>query len=165
MTDSAVFLNGPIGAGKTTLGQALAAELGAGFIDGDDHADPNRAWYGSIKTTSESIVRTGFEILKTCPVVVIAYPLARTNWIYFSRKFGDAGVRTIFVSLRARFERITDPGRGRAFSPAERIRIREMIAEGYGDRAFSDLVVDTDEADFAVTLARLTEGVQALINA
>src|SRR5262249_47427423 len=138
MPRSASFLNGPIGAGKTTLGRALATELVGGFIDGDDHATPGRAWYSSIKTTSESIVRTGFEILEARPVVVIAYPLGRTNWIYFRRKFGDAGVQPLFVTLRARYERIVDPSRGRVFSRDEQARIKVMLAEGYGRRAFSD---------------------------
>ncbi|MGO4816219.1 shikimate kinase, partial [Cupriavidus sp. 2MCAB6] len=45
MQPYAIFLSGPIGAGKTTLGKALATELGGGFIDGDDHSDPDLPWY------------------------------------------------------------------------------------------------------------------------
>ncbi len=35
----AILLNGAVGVGKTTLGRALAAQMDAGFIDGDDHGD------------------------------------------------------------------------------------------------------------------------------
>jgi type II secretory pathway predicted ATPase ExeA len=35
----AILLNGAVGVGKTTLRRALAAQMDAGFIDGDDHRD------------------------------------------------------------------------------------------------------------------------------
>jgi hypothetical protein len=92
MAKHAIFLNGPIGAGKTTLGRALAERLAGGFIDGDDVSDPSRPWYCSILRTSQSIIRTGAAMLDDADVVVIAYPLGCVNWIYFRRKFSDAGV-------------------------------------------------------------------------
>lgn len=36
----ALVLAGPCGAGKTTIGTALAATVGAAFVDGDDHHTP-----------------------------------------------------------------------------------------------------------------------------
>lgn len=151
----AIFMSGPIGAGKTTLGRALAARIGGGFIDGDDHADPGLPWYGSILRTSRSVVREGFSLLAERPNLVVAYPLGCSNWIFFRRHFGDAGVRPIFVSLRASYERIVDSGRGRTFDAEEHERIRVMLAEGYGQRSFSDLIVDTDQGSFADTLDEL----------
>jgi tRNA A37 threonylcarbamoyladenosine biosynthesis protein TsaE len=38
----AVFLMGTIGAGKTTLGRALARELGGGHVEGDDYQQPSK---------------------------------------------------------------------------------------------------------------------------
>lgn len=163
MAKHAIFLNGPIGAGKTTLGRALAERLAGGFVDGDDFSDPSRPWYCSILRTSESIVRAGEAMLRDTDVVVIAYPLGCVNWIYFKRKFGDAGVRPIFISLRASYSSIIDPKRGRVFTNKEHDRIRVMIAEGSGARAFSDLVLDTDQADFLATLAELENETRRLI--
>src|SRR5258708_5873795 len=130
----AIFLSGPIGVGKTTLRRALSASIGSGFIDGDDHSDPDKPW-----------VETGFAVLERKPAVVIAYPLTCINWIYFRRKFGDASIRTLFISLRATFASIVDEGRGRRFDEDEQRRIRIMIAEGHGARPFSDLIVDTHQ--------------------
>lgn len=59
MSKCAVFLNGPVGSGKTSLGRAIAACNGAAFIDGDDLSDPNRPWFCSILQTSRAIVREG----------------------------------------------------------------------------------------------------------
>jgi len=36
MRKQAIFLNGPIGVGKSSLGRALAEALDGSFIDGDD---------------------------------------------------------------------------------------------------------------------------------
>ena len=163
MARHAVFLNGPIGSGKTTLGRGLAAALGGGFVDGDDCSDNSKPWYAGILTTSRNIVRAGFAALETKPVVVIAYPLGCSTWIYYRRKFGDAGVRAVFITLRASYENIVASSRGRVFSDWEHERIRTMLREGYDGRTFSDAVVDTDKAGFDETLARLTEPVTALI--
>ncbi|WP_449255615.1 shikimate kinase [Bosea sp. (in: a-proteobacteria)] len=161
----AIFLSGPIGAGKTTLGRALAERIGAGFIDGDDHADPDLPWYGSILQTSRAVVREGLALLETHPAVVVAYPLGCSGWIFYRRHFVDAGVRPIFVSLRASYEGIVDAGRGRVFDAAEHARIRVMVAEGYGERGFSDLIVDTDRHGFARTLDDLVAGLGRLMPA
>jgi hypothetical protein len=156
----AIFLNGPVGVGKTTLGRALAEALGGGFIDGDDFADPDRPWYGSILRTSEAVVRTGLAMLGQKSTVVIAYPLGCTTWIYYRRKFGDAGVAPLFVDLKASYEEITAPERGRRFGEGDQARIRTMIREGYAARAFADLRIDTGGAPFDVVLRDLVATVE-----
>lgn len=163
MDKHAIFLSGPIGAGKTTLGRGLAERLGAGFIDGDDQADHSKPWYARIRTTSERIVRVGLEMLATHEAVVIAYPLGCSSWIYHRRKFGDAGVRPIFVTLRASYKNIVAANRGRQFTPWEHERIAAMLHEGYDTRTFSDLIFDTDKAGFDQTLAQLTEAVRRFL--
>jgi hypothetical protein len=160
MAGCAVFLSGPIGSGKTTLGRAVAVRLDAAFLDGDDYADQTRPWYGSSLSTSRRIAAAGLAACAEHPVAVIAYPLRCANYVYYRRRFTDAGHRAIFVSLRASAAAILAPSRGRSFDAGERARIAEMIAQGYAYRPFSDLVVDTDAAGFDATVeilvARLT---------
>jgi hypothetical protein len=161
-----IFLNGPIGVGKTTLGRALSRRLAAGFVDGDDHSNHDKPWYGSILSTSRSIVGTSLATLRQHDAVVIAYPLGCVTWVYFRRHFAAAGVRTIFVSLRASYAAIVDEdGRGRHFDAVEKERIKSMIAEGYQQRPFSDLIFDTDEASFGETVDRLEIALRILIGA
>ncbi|MBV1825165.1 hypothetical protein [Komagataeibacter oboediens] len=155
MSKCAVFLNGPVGSGKTSLGRAVAACNGAAFIDGDDLSDPNRPWFCSILQTSRTIVREGERHLRQGKCVVIAYPLTCMNWIYFRRKFNENNIRTVFVSLKASYETITDTRRGRHFDVGEHDRIQDMIAEGYDARAFSDIVFDNNGFDFGTALSRL----------
>jgi len=163
MAKHAIFLSGPVGAGKTTLGRTLAGRLSGGFVDGDDFSDSSRPWYCSILQTSRAIVRTGAAILENKNVVVVAYPLSCINWIYFRRKLAESGANTIFVSLQASYAAIVDERRGRAFSADEHDRIQTMIAQGYGARPFSSLIVDSGKADFLTTLVQLESEVRRMI--
>ncbi len=160
MSGHVIFLSGPIGAGKTTLGRELAARLQGEFLDGDDFSRSDLPWYSCILQTSRGILRAGIAGVAQKDVAVVAYPLGCTNWIYFKRSFEDRGVQTMFVSLRASYASIVDEGRGRVFSEGERQRIRVMIEEGYDARPFSDLIVDTDVAGFYETLTNLERDVR-----
>ncbi len=159
----AILLNGAVGVGKTTLGRALAAQMDAGFIDGDDHGDPQKPWFASSLSTSASILSAGLAALNERPVVIIAYPLRCITWVYNKRRFEGAGVCPLFVGLHADYAMITSSHRQRKFSAAERTRIQEMIHEGYGDRFFNEATVDTGIADFQETLAQLSAQVRRLM--
>ena len=158
-----VFLNGPVGVGKTTLGRGLAATMGAGFMDGDDYSDSSKPWYCSTLQCSKAIVRQAKSLLQKNSTVIVSYPIRCSSWIYYRRHFSDDGIETLFVSLRASFGSIVDHGRGRLFDEAEQQRIQTMIAEGYGDRPFSDLILDTDKTSFEDTLRRLTIEIERMM--
>ena len=163
MSKHVVFLNGPIGAGKTTLGRAAAERLGGRFLDGDDFADPDRPWYASLPRTVTGIYGAVLQTPETVPVTVVAYPLNCVTWIYFRRRLAEAGKAVIFISLRASYEAILDPRRGRLFDADERERIGVMLAEGYAERPFSDLILDTDRDGFEATAVRLAAAIRSLI--
>ena len=163
MRNHVIFLSGPIGAGKTTLGRELAERLDGVFLDGDDFSRSDRPWYACILQTSRGILRAGIVGVEQKGIAVVAYPLSCTNWIYFKRSFEDRGVRTMFVTLRAAYTSIVDEGRGRVFSAGERQRIRGMIEQGYDARSFSDLIVETDIAGLEETMADLERDVWRLL--
>lgn len=149
-----VSLDGPIGVGKTTLGKEAARRLGFGFIDGDDHS-PAGPWIESALRTSRSIVAAGKDMLRDRPGIIIAYPVRCVSWIYFRRSFMDAGFDYRCAGLIAAPEHISR--RKRSLSADEVTRSAEMIAQGYGQRPFSDLVIRTDKADFEETCRDLTD--------
>jgi len=149
---SVVFLSGPIGVGKTTLGRAVAASLGAAFLDGDDFAAPDRPWYASSLSTSRGILEAAQGALPKHRLVIVAYPLRCASYVYFRRRLSEAGRRTIFVTLRASYASIVRADRGRRLSRAEMARCAEMIAQGYAERPFSDLIIETDRVDFNETV-------------
>jgi ABC-type cobalamin/Fe3+-siderophores transport system ATPase subunit len=142
MGKTAIFLNGPIGSGKTTLGRALAQRSGGVFIDGDDYSDPGRLWYCSILQTSRAIMRANQDAFTIGDVAVIAYPLGCSTWIFYKRHIEALGARSVFINLRASYEQIVAPGRLRDFTAAEHARIQQMIAEGYADRPFADATIN-----------------------
>jgi hypothetical protein len=146
-----IFLNGPIGVGKTALGHAAAVELGASFIDGDDLGDPSKPWLAQVLSRAKALVGAGMAALRERPVAIVAMPLRRRDWAFFKGRFEAEGVAVHCITLAARAESILGPGRGREFDTDERARTREMIAQGYGNRAFSDAIVETDREGFADT--------------
>jgi cytidylate kinase len=160
----AVFLNGPIGAGKTCLGVALAQRLGGQFLDSDDFGDPSRPWYAQIKRSSERLLDACQEALGKGHLLFVAKPLRRRDWVYFRGKLAELGIRSICLTLSSSYEAVVDPARGRIFDEEERRRIKEMIEQGYASRAFSDLTIATDPTDFQSTLTRAVVALGPLLS-
>ncbi|NIX76949.1 AAA family ATPase [Microvirga terricola] len=158
-----IFLNGPIGAGKTTLGRALAPAMNAAFIDSDDLRNHTRTWFGEILTSSRRLVDAALAALREKPAVVIAKPLRRRDWVFFHGTFKAQGIACHCVTLSAAQGAILAPTRGRVFDPGEQSRITEMIDQGYAPQPFSDLVIETDRQDFAETVALLESRCTAML--
>ena len=64
---SVIVLNGPIGVGKTTLGRALARELGGAFVDSDDLRDHAKRWVEEVLSLTNALVRAGMAALASRP--------------------------------------------------------------------------------------------------
>lgn len=155
---STIFLNGPIGVGKTTLGRELAVRLGGAFIDSDDLRDYSKSWIGEVLTGSRKLVRA------SNPVLIVAKALRARDHAYFRTAFNAEGIAFYCVTLTASERNILAESRDRHFDAGERARIAEMIDQGYASRPFSDFIFATDQADFAETAARLAEKCQALLD-
>ncbi|MCT7378049.1 hypothetical protein [Chelativorans salis] len=111
----------------------------------------------SILKTSHRIVAACLEQLHSHPAVIVAYPLRRTNWVFYREAFGRRGTPCRCVSLIADIAHIT--ARQRMLTPDEVERSAEMIAKGFGQRPFSDLILRNDESNFAETSDRLVREV------
>jgi hypothetical protein len=156
----AIFLMGTIGAGKSTLGRALARELGGKHVEGDDYHRPPKPWFATSLSTCRDVLSAVLAVAAEGRTVVVSYPLRCREWIFYRRRLAEAGIGSLFVSLVAAEEALLAPDRGRAFTAAEQRRIREMLAEGYGARFFSDLVIRTDRGNVDDSLARLVAGLE-----
>lgn len=163
MRGHVVFLSGPIGVGKSTLGRSLAERLLGVFLDGDNFSQCGAPWYSCTLRTSQDLLEAGMAAVSQSGLAIVAYPLRRTNWVFFKRSFADRGIANVFVGLRASYGAITDESRGRVFSNEEKDRIKAMIAQGYGARCFSDVIVDTDAGGLSDTLFVLERNVRSRI--
>ncbi len=158
MHKSVIVFDGPVGVGKTSLGRAVAHRLRFGFLDGDDFAEPGQ-WLRSGRRTAHKIVAAAEDVLRASNGVIVSYPLRCTNWIFYKATFARKGVDFHSVGLSADLSSIV--GRTRRLSDAEVARSREMIAQGYGQRAFHAVCARTDQAGFDETCERLVADVVA----
>lgn len=151
----AVFLDGPIGVGKTTIGKALADEMSGVFLDGDDFSCSGKPWFASSLSTSRRILEACSVSLDSNPLVIVGYPVRCLNWVFFKRHLQDMDTTLFLVGLQARAESISSPRRARMLSDGEKARSYEMARQGYGARAYSDVFIRTDENDVAACVALL----------
>ena len=152
MPQPVIFLTGPIGVGKTTLGRALAAAIGGARVEGDDFQLPDRPWHAASLRVARGIVEA---VTTATGPVVVGYPLRCIDHIYLRRRLAESGLPSLFVNLSMPAERILSTSRGRAFTDWERARIGEMIAEGYNRRAWADLLFEPAEAPVPDNVASL----------
>lgn len=152
-----IVLNGSVNSGKTTTGRALAAILpGAQFIDGDDHGISRSVPF--LEMIDRAILwLVGQVATATAPWLVIAYPLRDSDFalLQIACAARDAG---LFVATLAPSLPLVLSDRGtRRLDAGERNRVREMYAEGYASRAFSDVILTevTTPEQTARALARL----------
>jgi hypothetical protein len=159
MPAQVIFLDGPVGVGKTSLGRAAAQSLGWAFIDGDDHSAEG-PWLRSILRISRAIAAACRQALETHPAVIVAYPLRPTDWRFYRARFAQDGVACHCLGLTASAKAIAN--RARPLSPEEIARSAEMTAQGYGQRSFATLTLSTDEADFQTTCETLIKTLKSL---
>lgn len=157
MQAQVIFLDGPIGVGKTSLGRAAAQSLGWAFIDGDDHSAEG-PWLRSILRTSRAIAAACRQALETHPAVIVAYPLRPTDWRFYRATFGREAVACLGLTASAK----AIANRARSLSPEEIARSAEMTTQGYGQRSFATLTLPTDEADFETTCQTLIKALKSL---
>ncbi|PZW43162.1 hypothetical protein C8P66_11683 [Humitalea rosea] len=113
---------------------------GARFVDGDDHDAPQDAPLAL--RIAAAMARIEREIAAGGPLVV-AYPLDQAGDDRLRRACTAAGLALSVVTL-APPEAVALSDRGaRRLTEWERGRVREMYAEGYATRGFSDLIIDT----------------------
>jgi len=136
-----ICINGPINAGKSTVGRRLAALLpGAAFVDGDDHDAPDGA--GLDIRIAAALARIEALIAAAVGDLVIANPLRLQDHARLAAAAARRGARLFVTTLAPPMAvALADRG-GRPLSAKERDRIIEMYAEGYAAPAFSDLVLD-----------------------
>lgn len=155
-----IFLDGPIGVGKTTYGQHLAKAFAGEFLDGDDYCNPNTPWFASSLSTSRGILDAALATLDTTNIVFIAYPIRCLNWVFFKRRLQSRQIGAVLVGLRAPLSAIASDDRSRRLSKGELKRSGEMISQGYGSRSFSDFFVQTDAGNETEVLAKAADALR-----
>lgn len=148
----AIFLNGAIGVGKTYLGKRLADRLNAQFIDTDDFRDRSFGWLQDNYKNSQRLLNATISLLEQNSVGIIACPLRERDWTFYETHFFRYDIKAYCITLSAEFPHIVASNRGRIFSHSEKLRCKEMIAEGYNNRQFSDAIVPTDQHPVSETL-------------
>ncbi len=140
------MINGVIGSGKTTLGRAVAERIGAHFMDGDSFRDYSQPWAKDALPLFKRLMAALDSALDESNRVIISYPLRNWDWLMLQQGFGELGARGYCITLSVSAEKILT--RERRFSEDEIARMKEMIELGYGQREFSDVVLDCNDLTF-----------------
>lgn len=137
-----ICLNGPINAGKSTVGRALAAALPeADFVEGDDHGVPEGTpFLAMLEIAVERLAQAVLQSQRR--FLVLAYPLREEDFARLAAAAGQRGARLSVVTLAPPLSVLLSDRGGRALSDEELARSREMVEEGYAQRPFSELVLD-----------------------
>ncbi|MGV8853829.1 MAG: shikimate kinase [Devosia sp.] len=154
-----VVLTGAINAGKTTTGRALAKILpDAVFFDGDDHDAPDDA---SLEARIEASFVRLVQLIEaaTSRVVVIAVPLRGDDFLRLRAACSDRQADLRVVTLAPPLAIALSNRGDRHLRPHEIVRARQMLAEGYADRDFSDFTIAdvTNAEDTARRICRHLE--------
>ncbi len=132
-----IWLNGTVGAGKSVVGRALAGMLPhAVFVDGDEVAPEGVAaparWRIAVDALVRRLVRQiGRETL------VVAYPLARPDFLRVRAACGRAGRLLVVVTLATPLAIVLRGRGGRRLDADEGRRVRAMWSQGYHRRPFA----------------------------
>ena len=159
----AVVVMGVSGSGKTTVGQALAAELGAAFVDGDDHHSPQSIekmaagvalddedrspWLAGLRGLMVEHLAAGTSLVLACSAMKQAYRL----------ELAAADRRVHFVFLRADYATITPRLEEREghFMKADMLQGQFDALEEPADAVIVDAGIEPEEI-VAQALAGLT---------
>ena len=154
-----VVLNGSVNSGKTTTGRTLAAILpGAEFIDGDDHGISRSVPF--LDMIERAILWLVDQIATaTAPYLVIAYPLRDSDFALLQTACAARNASLFVATLAPPLELVLSDRGTRRLDAGERNRIREMYAEGYPSRTFSDRII-TDMTTPSQTASRIADHFQ-----
>jgi len=131
-----LWLRGPIGCGKTTVGLALAKQLPGGmFQDGDDlPVAPGVPLTERWRRRRQLLLHLAKARAGRRGTLVLAFPLRLAEAAMVRRHLGRAGLFCLIVTLATSVSRNLHPPGPRLLDAAERARIRKMRAEGHARR-------------------------------
>src|SRR5258708_1729418 len=123
----AIFLSGPINAGKSTVGRLLSQSIPESvFIDGDDLAPMGVPLAQKIPVVSRRLVEAVAEHARLRRLVVAAYPVSREDWRVVVGDMTSRELQGQFVTLAPRIEVALSERGGRVLDDWEMRRIPEM---------------------------------------
>lgn len=132
------WLTGPIGAGKSTLGAALASRLPeTDFIDGDFCLVQNEdiPFETRINEKKKFLVKIALSYAENNHSLIIAYPLTKETAKSLKDDLARVNGQLIIIAVEPPYETIT-----RAYSDWEKNRksaMQEVNGKGYADILFT----------------------------
>ncbi len=139
------FINGTINSGKTTTARELALTTpNSIFIDGDDHG---KSFNGKLKYSIKAGHNYIKEQIEGSDFIYgfVAYPLRNEDADLLRTFCLEKGSECYFITLAPPLETALSTRGNRFLKDWEIFRIKEMYAEGYPTRKFSDLIIDNSK--------------------
>lgn len=157
-----VLLNGPINAGKTTVGRLLAEEFADGaHVEGDDlHGFlPDTPLEAAIPIVLEMAAGVAGPLVERGFDVVVTYPLSPADFEYLAAELSALDADVYAVTLSPPLEVALSNRGDRELDEWERERIEELYDAGIHRPAFGARLDNAGESP-AETVARIRRGIR-----
>ncbi|MFZ4715650.1 MAG: hypothetical protein ACOYL6_18145 [Bacteriovoracaceae bacterium] len=154
----AIFINGPINSGKSSIARELSSLLPGIYIDGYDlksRTEESILFELFVTQTIKNILLEVLRISSEDSTPIVAYPLRKEDWILVKNSCHHANILPIVITLSPTLQTTLTNRGGRELTAWEINRIKEMYDQGYHQREFSDLVLSNDHQTAKESAARI----------
>ncbi|RZA04311.1 MAG: shikimate kinase [Proteobacteria bacterium] len=162
----AIFLNGPINSGKSTVGAMVATQLrDATFIEGATLLKEEASHEDWVDDTILEAIDQAIAAAEGGKLPIVACPVRPEDWRVIAAACSGAEVVPICITLAPPLEVALDKRGARELSPEELLRTAKMYKEDYHRREFSSLTLNNGTESPSATSEQVTHFLSSLTGA
>ena len=143
-----IFINGPINAGKTTVGKLLKEKIGNTALVEIDSLREMIDWMpieASIPLNLENAVSVIKNFVNRGLNVIVPYPLSKENYEYMRNSLEDLNTKMHFFTLAPELESALRNRGNRELGEDEKERVKHLYKIGIASPSFGEVIDNTHQ--------------------